>query len=260
MADQREADGVAARLDETGQLLVRSGAEIEHTLETLRAAGDPISADLATDEHVFISRILEVDPRNASMTIEWSESKEANAQIMEMRSIGFAANHEGLHLQFSSENPHQTDLGNCSAIQLSLPRSILAVQRRVLPRYKVPPSVPLKCEISLESVSFDALVVDFGIGGIGAIVYDPSIRLDAGMILPRARILMRGHAPVLAALVVRHIKTVTRADGTIVKRAGCRFIAPSAGIEALVRLFLTALETASASRGAALPEPQSEKR
>jgi hypothetical protein len=50
---------------------------------------------------------------------------------------------------------------------------------------------------------------------------------------------------VLVALEVRHIRTMAGADGTLVKRAGCRFIAPGSGIEALVRLFLAAVEPAS---------------
>ena len=245
MADERHSSGdLAERLDETGRLLVRSAIEIGHTLETMRSAGDSLSADLVSDEHLFISRVLEVDPRNETMTVAWSESKEANAEIMARRSITFNANHEGLHFQFVAENPRETDYGNRSAIQLSLPRAMLAVQRRVLPRCKVPPTVPLKCEISLGPMSFEAMVVDVSLGGIGAIVYDPAIRLEAGMIISRARILLPAHVPVLAGLEVRHIGTVTRADGTVAKRAGCRLIAPSAGIEALVRLFLAAVEAA----------------
>ncbi len=244
MADERDAGRLSARADETGQLLVRSGIEIRKLLEAMRAAGDALSADLGTDEHLFIARLLEVDTRNRTMTIGWSESKEANAQALERPSIAFHANHDGLHFQFVGDHPRQTDFGNRSALQLDLPTAMFAVQRRALPRYKVPPAVPLKCEISLGAVAFDALVVDLGLGGIGAIIYDPSIRLDVGMTLPRARIELPGHAPVLAALEVRNIRNLARTDGTIVKRAGCRFIAPGSGIEALVRLFLAAVEVA----------------
>jgi c-di-GMP-binding flagellar brake protein YcgR len=244
MADERDAGRLAARADETGQLLVRSGIEIRRTLEAMRVAGDVLSADLESEEHLFVTRLLEVDTRNRTMTIGWSESKEANTLILQKASITFNANHQGLHFQFVADHPRQTDFGNRSAIQLGLPKAMFAMQRRALPRYKVPPTVPLKCEISLGPISFEALVVDLSLGGIGAILYDPSIRLDVGMTLSRARIVLPAHAPVLAALEVRNIRTVTRADGTMVKRAGCRFIAPSSGIEALVRLFLTAVEPA----------------
>lgn len=244
MADKRDADGLAARTDQTGQLLVRSGIEIRKTLEAMRAAGDALSADLESEEHLFVSRLLEVDTRNRTMTIGWSESKEANALILRKQPVTFNVNHQGLHFQFAADHPRQTDFGNRSAIQLDLPKAMFAMQRRVLQRYVVPPAVPLKCEISLGAVSFDALVVDLSLGGIGAILYDPSIRLDVGMTLPRARIVLPAHAPVLAALEVRNIRTVTRADGSLVKRAGCRFIAPGSGIEALVRLFLAAVEAA----------------
>ena len=241
MADRPDANDLGARASETGQLLVRSGIEIVHTLEAMRDAGDLLFADLESEDHLFITRLLEVDARGGTMTTRWSESKEANALVMDKHSVTFNANHAGLHYHFVADHPREIESGRQPAIQFSLPGTMLAAQRRAAPRFKVPPRVPLRCEITLGPMSFDALVVDVSLGGIGAIIYDPSIRLDVGMIVPRARILLPGHAPVLAALEVRHIRTVTRAGGTIAKRAGCRFIAPSAGIEALVRLFLSAV-------------------
>ena len=246
MADEPDApDDLAARLGASGQLLVRSGIEIGRTLEAMRAAADAISAELESEESLFISRVLEVDARNGTMTISWSESKQANAELMGKRSITFNANHESVHVQFIADQPRETDFGNRSAIQLSLPKSLLAVQRRVLPRYKVPPKLPARCEISLGPVVFDARIVDVGLGGIGALIYAPEIRLDAGMIIERARILFADQAPAPAALEVRHVRAVTLADGSVANRAGCRFIASAPVIEALVRLFVTELEAAA---------------
>jgi c-di-GMP-binding flagellar brake protein YcgR len=243
--DPPKPDALAARAHETGQLLVRSGTEIASTLRAMCEAREVLSVDLESDEHLFMTRLLEVDAQGGSMTVGWSDSKEGNALVLARPSVTFSANHGGLHLQFAGEGPHEVACGGASAIRLSLPKALFAVQRRVLPRYKVPPSVPLKCEISLGPVSFDALVVDVSLGGIGAIVYDPAIRLDVGMTIPRARILLPAHAPVLAALEVRNVRTVTRAGGRVLKRAGCRFIAPATGIEALIRLFVAAIEGAS---------------
>jgi c-di-GMP-binding flagellar brake protein YcgR len=242
MADEREADSLAERADETGRLLVRSGIEIVHTLQAMQSAGDSLSAELASDEHLFITRLLQIDAQVGTLAVAWSESKEANALVMDMPSIAFSVNHEGLQFRFIADHPREADVGGRSAIQLSMPNAMLATQRRSLPRYKVPATVPLRCEIVVGPVSFDALVVDVSMIGIGTIVYDPSIRLDPGMTIRRAMILLPPHAPVLAALEVRHIQTVTQADGSVIKRAGCRFIAPSAAIEALVRLFVAAVE------------------
>lgn len=233
---------LAARLDATGRLLVRSGIEVAHTLEAMRCAGDSVSAELDSEEHLFISRLLEVDGRNGTLTIAWSPSKPANADLMDRRSITFSANHRGLHLQFVVGGPRETDFGNQPAIQLDLPTAMLVLQRRALPRYRVPQKLPLSCEIFLGPMSFNAKVVDVSLGGMGAIVYDAGIRLSVGMIIRRASILIPSHAPVLVALEVRHIGTVTLADGTVASRAGCRFIAPGGAIEALIGLFVTALE------------------
>jgi len=241
MADERDADDLAGRADETGRLLVRSGIEIGHTLHAMQAAGDILSAELASDEHLFNTRLLEIDDRDGTISIGWSDSKDANALVMAMSSIAFRANHSGLQFRFIADKPREASIGSRSVIQLSMPTAMLAVQRRALPRYKVPATVPLRCEIVLGPMAFDVQVVDVSLSGLGTIVYDPSIRLDPGMTIPRAMIHLPPHAPVLAALEVRHIHTVTQADGTVSKRAGCRFIAPSTGLEALVRLFVAAV-------------------
>ncbi len=231
--------------DKADQLQVRSGSDVGFTLEAMRAAGDALLASLGPEETLFAARLLGVDARNGTMTVGWSAAKEG-AQVLERPSISFSANHEGLHFQFVADRPRPTEFGNRQAIQLDLPKTMFAVQRRVLPRYKVPPAIPVKCEISVGPVSFESLVVDFGAGGFGAIVYDPSIQLKVGMTLPGVRIVVPGHTPVLAALEVRNIRTVTHEGGSIVKRAGCRFIVPDSETEALLRLFLAAANAAPA--------------
>lgn len=231
--------------DKVDQLQVRSGSDVGFTLEAMRAAGDALLASLGPEETLFAARLLGVDANNGTMTVGWSAAKDG-AQVLERPSISFSANHGGLHFQFVADHPRPTEFGDRPAIQLDLPKTMFAVQRRVLPRYKVPPAIPVKCEISVGAMSFESLVVDVGPGGVGAIVYDPSIRLEVGMTLPGARIAFPGRAPVLAALEVRNIRTVTQEGGSIVKRAGCRFVVPDSETEGLLRLFLATAKAASA--------------
>jgi len=115
------------------------------------------------------------------------------------------------------------------------------LHRRGYRRYAVPPQVPLSCEISLGAIAFEAKVVDISLNGIGAITYDASNRLVAGMMLRRARIIQPRGRPVIVDLEVRHISRIVLPDGRPAHRAGCRFIGAAREIEGLIRLFVTEL-------------------
>lgn len=111
-------------------------------------------------------------------------------------------------------------------------------ERRRSPRHVAPRSLALTCRVKEGPVRFEGLVVDLGPGGLGAIVYDPDVKLEVGMVLPRVEIELPGLSPVLSSIEVRHVGSVTRHGGVVAKRAGCRFVAPGSAIDALVRKFL----------------------
>jgi hypothetical protein len=87
--------------------------------------------------------------------------------------------------------------------------------------------------------------VDISRKGIGTIVYDTGIRLEAGTRLPRVRIEHPGRA-VMVSLEVRHARKVTLPDGRPAMRAGCRLIGAHHDLVDLIRLFVTDLEAGSA--------------
>jgi hypothetical protein len=112
-------------------------------------------------------------------------------------------------------------------------------ERRGHPRAR--PQLPVVCEIHLGPVSFEAMVVDLSLGGIGTLVYDAAVRLDPGQRLPGARIRHPQREPVTVDMEVRHVARIVLADGRPANRAGCRLFGPPGDIEDLVRRFLAEL-------------------
>lgn len=227
--------------DTTGTLLVRSAAEIEESLEEMRAAGDTLSASLEEGEQLFLSRLLQVDPVGRTMTIAFSDARAANRALLARDSVIITCNHRGVHYEFMAARPHEVQLADVAAIRFSLPAAMLAMRRRAHPRFAVPPRVPLKCVVEWGPVSFEAQVVDVSRKGVGTIVYDAGIRLEPGTRLPRARI-EHPRRTVLVGLEVRHARRVTLPDGRPAMRAGCRLIGAHHDLEDLIRLFVTDLE------------------
>ena len=125
-------------------------------------------------------------------------------------------------------------------IELDFPDALVALQRRAHARGGVPP-VPLRCEVQVGVLSFDAHVVDISLSGLGALIYDPGIHLEPGTVLKGARILHPERRPVLVDLELRYMRPVTLPDGSAAVRAGCRLLASRRVIEDLMRLFVTEL-------------------
>jgi c-di-GMP-binding flagellar brake protein YcgR len=205
----------------------------------LHAAGDALSASLGDGEFLFLSRLLQVDPAAGFIVIACSDVKQANSALLAARSVTFGCNHEGTHYEFLAAEPRETQYRGVPAFQLAFPATMLALQRRLSARIPVPPKVPLQCEIRLGALSFDAKVIDISASGLGAVVYDPAIRLEVGMRL-RTRIEHPRHAPVQAEMEVRHVSRVTSSAGQV-SRAGCLFLGAPADIEDLIQLFITEL-------------------
>lgn len=222
---------------------MRSGTEISNVLRASCAAAEILSASLPPDDTLFLSRLLHVDPEAGSIVVAWSTSKDANLAILASRRVAFTCNHEGAHYEFLATEPRETDHGGQPGIQFAFPDALLVLHRRSHQRYAVPPQVPLSCEISLGPIAFDAKVVDISLSGIGAIVYDASIRLETGMMLRRTRIIQPRGRPVVMDLEVRHISRIILPDGRAAHRAGCRFIGAAGEIASLIRFFVTELNT-----------------
>lgn len=207
----------------------------------MRAEGDLVAANVASGEVLFMSRLLHVDPTQGFMLVGCSEQKPANSALLAERVVTFRCNHRGVHYEFSTGSGHETQHAGVPAIQLALPVALVALQRRAHPRTPVPPQVPLRCEISLGAISFDATVVDISAGGIGSVVYDLALRIDAGTRM-RATIRHPQRQPIVADLEVRNVTRVLLPEGRPAQRAGCRILAADGDLEALIRLFVTELE------------------
>lgn len=221
---------------------MRSGIEIGRILEAMRAAGDSVTASLQADEILFMSRFLRVDPEAGIIIIGWSDSKQANTALLARRSITFHCNHQGTRYDFVATDPTEVGHQGETAIQLSFPGALLALQRRARLRVLAQPRVPLRCEVRLGPVSFDAQVVDISLDGLGVIVYDPQIRLEPGARLEKVRIIHPNRAPVTVDLEIRHVTTiVVPRTGGFAHRAGCRFLGDPKDLEDMIRLFVTEL-------------------
>ncbi len=223
----------------TTGVLIRSRIEIARILEKIRRSEEPVTASFEVEDRFFVSRLLLVEPSQGFILIDYSPSKPANASLFDSASVTFHCSDGPAHVEFVARAPQEVQHDGRPAIRLAMPEALVRLHRRAHARIRIPPSVSLRCIADREgSAPFEARVIDVSPGGLGTIVYDARIRLEAGTHLRRCKIVFPDGGAALADLEVRHVRQIALEDGTPAQRAGCRFITSGRDLKKLIRVFV----------------------
>ena len=203
----------------------RTPLEIEHILRILESRNVPITAHLHAGELLFKSRLYVVDPVAACTVIESSADEAANAALLSRPRCTFFASPIGGHVEFVAADPQKVEHEGKPAIRLKFPDVLADRQRREYDRASVAEQIPLQCLADAGGVlSFKGGLVDISVGGLGFLIYHPSITLEPGTVLKGCRIGSDDESPLVLDLEVRYSEMVELADGTRAERSGCRVV------------------------------------
>ena len=203
----------------------RSPSEIAQILGLLQTREEAIVSHLQSGELKFLSKLLAVDPIKSCILIELDPDEAANAALLSRPRCTFFATLPNGHVEFVAADPQKTEHGGTPAIRLKFPDVFSYRQRREQERAAVSPQVPLECLADAGGVlSFKGGLVDVSTGGVGFLIYDPSITLEPGTVLKGCRIEAKNEAPLILDLEVRFSEMVSLPDGTRAERSGCRVV------------------------------------
>jgi c-di-GMP-binding flagellar brake protein YcgR len=217
-----------------GEILVRSRSEIARILQVMLEHRRPLTASLEGCEELFVSQLLRVDEDLDRIELDYGAAKAANTALLAAAAVPLQCSYGDAHLHFICAAPRQISDGG---IALAFPPAVLILHRRELRRFRIPPEVPLRCDVGWGRQKFEGQVVDLSRAGIGVLIHDPKVRLDPGMRIG-ARIFVPERAPVEVTLDVRHTRREILPDGTQRVRSGCRVEGSPEDIAALARLFV----------------------
>ena len=232
-----------AKTPQPGNLLFRSRIEICRILQLLTHEHCTVAATVR-NTHPFVSRLLALDPDSGHFVVAYCPHKAINTMLLESSSVEFmATNHQDLYFTFEAADPEEIQFEERPAIQFALPKTLLMHNRREHPRLPLPAEVSLRCIADAASIMpFESHITDVSHDGLGCLIYDPSINLDAGATLKGSRIIIPGGDAVVADLELRHIAMTTLSDGTTAHRAGFRFAQKPGDLAKLVDMFIRDLD------------------
>ena len=246
MAKGSEATPYAYQTLGAGDFLFRSQIEIKGVLDALVKRKVTLSADIENDqgaELLFLTRLLQVDPAGQFIVIACNRDKAANQALFARRAFVLHANLDNAHLEFAVSDPADVMLRNVAAIRLRFPDALLRLRRREHPRFRLPPSVPLRCIADSSGFTpFEARIVDISVGGMGAMIHDAEIKLSAGTVLKNCKIVHPRGDAVGVDVQVRYSRRVMLPDGEWAQRSGFRFLGAPPGLAELLKIFVLDLD------------------
>ena len=230
---------LATRLANTGQLLVRSGMEIDRVLTAMVDDHATVTANLPS-QVIFLSRLLSVDPVKERLILAYSDYKTANTALLSSAAVTFRCHHRWGQFAFQCNKPRPISHAGQPAIEMSAPTILLALQhRRKIVRSPVASEPPeIYCQLRMGLISFDARLVDMSLDGRAFLLGDPGIPMCAGTRLEGVRICPRERPAITVDIEIRHVIPTMLPHGERATRIGCRIIADDAALEQLVRLFI----------------------
>ena len=230
---------LASRLATTGQLLVRSGIEIDRILSDMVHEHSPVSVDLPS-QNMFLSRLVAADPVKRRVMVAYSDYKAANGAVLAQPSVIFRCTHRWGQFAFGCTQPRQAEEAGQPVIEMTAPTAILALQhrRRVMRSPTATEPAELYCKLPISPVSFDARLVDMSLDGRAFLLADPDMPVCAGTRLRGARIQPRGREALDVDIEVTYVIPTVLPHGQRATRIACRIIAPEKTMEELVRTFI----------------------
>ena len=236
------SDTIAGRLGTTttGQLLVRSGIEIERLLKAIMEAAVPLTAKLP--DVMFLTRLLSFDASQQQLTIAFSDHKPANSLLLGSRSVTFMCHHRGAQFAFACTKPVQVVHAGQPAIRMVGPPIMLAMQPNHRGHATRLPSEPdVRCELWLGVISFEARLVDMSLDGKAFLVADDAVPLCAGTRLENVRV-SDGGRPLMVDVLVDQVGQGALQNGKRGTRIGCRIVTDREKLEKIIRLFIIDLQ------------------
>lgn len=230
---------IAARLANTGQLLVRSGIEIDRILSAMVDDHATVTATLP-GQVIFLSRLVQADPVKQRVVLAYSDYKLANTALLSANSVTFRCHHRWGQFAFNCNRPRPVTHGEHPAIEMVSPTIMMGLQhrRKVMRSHQPLEPAELPCELRLGLISFGARLVDMSLDGRAFLLADPGLPVCSGTRLDAVRIRPRGREPLAVDVQVSHVIPAVLPNGERATRIGCRILADEPAMEQLVRLFV----------------------
>lgn len=197
----------------------------------------------------IVTSILKIDEANGTVLIDCAPSQLMNQRILESDNISFETVLEHIRILFFTTKVDTCQFENLPAFRISIPESLIRLQRREFYRVPTPVTNPLRCTIMIPQkedgeLPTKVVVALHNVSGGGIAIVDEKKLLDntIGRIYKDCQIDFPGGTPVITTLQIRNSMEITLTNGRTIRRLGCLFVNLPNAMLAAVQRYITKLE------------------
>jgi c-di-GMP-binding flagellar brake protein YcgR len=229
--------------DDASSFTVSWKKEILYILRAVMEKNALISAYFNRGNSFMLTSIIDIDPDEELVFLDYGADEEFNKKILESEKIIFVTAHDKVKVQFVTNRIEKTQLENRDAFRIELPESLIKLQRRDYYRVTTPIINPLKCIVLMEGQrKVEMVVADISIGGVGVVLPATEAAVEQGMIFNGCSLVLPEIGNIVATMEIRNVFEVTLRNGLKTKRAGCQFVNLPANMQTMIQRYIIKVE------------------
>jgi c-di-GMP-binding flagellar brake protein YcgR len=203
-------------------------------------------------QDTLVTTLLCVDPAGGELVFDCSGSERLNQALLRASRLLFFSAHDKVKVRFTTGPASVVQYEGRAAFTVSMPESMLRLQRREFYRVLAPVARPVRCVIPVQRDSrlhsVETRLHDISQGGVAVIAQPGELPAEIGTVYGDCRIVLPDAGNVIVALQTANTHTVTLLNGKQNVRIGCRFVRPSMSALALIQRYMMRLERSRKSR------------
>ncbi len=208
------------------------------------------------ESDVCVTSVLEVDGEAGTVLLDCSLNQEQNQRILAAKGISFETSLDKIRILFAADGVSAAKFQNSAAFRMTVPESLIRLQRREYYRMPTPVSNPVRAVITMppELGGGNNIfpLADISCGGIAILDNKLVLGTTIGSKYENVRIELPEVGTVTTSLQIRNSIEMTLLNSKTNRRLGCEFIDISRGNLANVQKYITKLERERNARIAGL--------
>jgi c-di-GMP-binding flagellar brake protein YcgR len=187
-----------------------------------------------------------VNEINNTVILDSARGDALNHELLSGKGAEFITQIDGVSISFTTGPVTLCTYEKLPALRISIPKSMIRLQRREHFRVPLPIANPVRCivpsPVADDPDPIGTHIVDISCGGVALADTSGRIGTETGLTLHDCRLLLPESDAVVTSLEVRNTAQIRLQNGSFQNRVGCRFIDLPNDMAARLQRFIMAIE------------------
>jgi len=233
--------------DLLARFTLHSRADILFQLRAIQKRKLLVNLDLLGSRQIIVTSVLMVNESKNTLILDSARGDALNQELMAGKGAEFVAQLDGVSISFATGPVAWCKYEGVPALRITLPQSLVRLQRREHFRVPMPIANPVKCIVPSIDGDADPItthLVDIGCGGVAIAETGGRLGPETGRNLPDCRLLLPESDTIVTSLEVRNSAQIRLHNGVFQTRLGCQFIDLPNDMAAKLQRFVMDIERA----------------